>query len=318
MFRPTRLLVAFALVVALAGCSAPGGSASGGSAPGGSATGSSPATASAGSAIPSAPVSPSSGPTTPTAEPTPSASASAVTGTMVVRNYYFLDDVSGGNPGLVPVERTVPKSVAVARAALTTLLAGPSDSERSAKPPIATWIPDGSELLGIEVAGGTATVDLSGTFTSTRGTFAVGGRYAQVVYTLTQFPTVDRVVFRIDGAATTAFSPSTRTTFRDTYQPPMFVDGPAWGAALPAGGRATGSANVFEAQFRLALLDARAKTLLDRPVLATCGSGCWGTFSVVVAYQVSVAQTGTLRVWDPSEQDGSPQNVREYPVTLAP
>ena len=313
MSRPTRLLFAIALVVALTGCSSPGAGT-----PGGSAVGASPATASPSSENPSAPASPNAASSTPTAEPAGSASASPVTATMVVRNYHFLEDASGGNPALVPVERTVPKSVAVARAALTTLLAGPSDSERSAKPPVVTWIPDGTELLGIEVSGGTATVDLSGTFTSNREAFAVGGRFAQVVYTLTQFPTVDRVVFRIDGTAATGFSPATRATFRDAYQPPMFVDGPAWGAGLPAGGRVAGSANVFEAQFRLAVLDAKGKTLLDRPVLATCGTGCWGTFSVTVAYHVTVAQIGTLRVWDPSEQDGSPQNVREYPVKLAP
>jgi hypothetical protein len=237
---------------------------------------------------------------------------------MVVRDYYFLDDASGGNPGLVPVLRTVPKSAAVARAALTTLLEGPTAAEAEATPPIATWIPDGTELVDVEVSGGTATVELSSPFAAGPDTHPLRGRLAQVVYTLTQFATVDHVVVTVDGNRLTPAPSASRATYRDTYQPPMFVDQPAWGAALGNGGKVSGAANVFEAQFRLALLDANDRTLLDRPVHATCGSGCWGTFSLTVAYKVATAQTGMLRVWDPSEKDGSPENIREYPVQLAP
>ena len=37
-----------------------------------------------------------------------------------------------------------------------------------------------------------------------------------------------------------------------------------------------------------------------------------------VAYTVPKAQWGTLRVWDGSAKDGTPENVREYPVWLTP
>lgn len=312
------VLLTFLTAVALAACSAPAGGAPGSPSP----DGSSPSAAATGTESPTAspPASPSELPSSvPSAEsPSSQPSGSGPAGTMTVRNYYFLDDATGGDPGLVPVLRTVPKSSAVARAAITALLAGPTTSEAGAKPPIVSWIPDGTRLLGIGVSGGTATVDLSSTFTAHNATFSVGGRIAQVVYTLTQFPTVDRVVVKVGGTEIAALSPATRATFRDTYQPPMFVDLPAWGAALDDGGRVAGSANVFEAQFRIALLDAKGDTLFDRPVLATCGSGCWGTFSLTASYTVPSAQTGTLRVWDPSEIDGSPQNVREYPVRLTP
>jgi hypothetical protein len=52
--------------------------------------------------------------------------------------------------------------------------------------------------------------------------------------------------------------------------------------------------------------------------MATCGTGCRGTFDVTIAYDVAKAQWGTLRVWDGSAKDGSPENVREYPVWLTP
>ena len=59
---------------------------------------------------------------------------------------------------------TVPKSSATATAAVTALLAGPSAKERAAVPPIKTLIPAGTKLLGIQISGGLATVDLSADF----------------------------------------------------------------------------------------------------------------------------------------------------------
>jgi germination protein M len=252
---------------------------------------------------------------------------------MIVRAYFLLHDTRGEDPALVPVLRTVPKSAATASAAMKALLAGPSAKERAAKPPIETLIPAGSKLLGIEISGGLATVDLSAEFASVspdsawdQGSFELRGRLAQVVYTLTQFTTVDRVNFKLDGKPVKVFSsekialdkPVTRATYRDRFLPPIFVDRPAWGAALLTPGRVTGLANVFEAQFRMALLDRNDKVLVDVPVLATAGTGTWGRFDVTLSYDVSTAQWGTLRVWDISEADGHAIAVREYPVYLRP
>ena len=261
---------------------------------------------------------------------------------MIVRAYFLLHDTSGEDPVLVPVLRTVPKSTATAQAAMKALLAGPSAKERAARPQIETLIPVGSKLLGIEITGGLATVDLSAKFASVSpddawdlGSFSLHGRLAQVVYTLSQFSTVDRVNFKLEGKPVTVLfgmaspddgssekialdRPVTRATYRERYLPLIFVDRPAWGAALQNPGRVTGLANVFEAQFRVALLDHNDKVLIDAPVLATCGTGCWGRFDVTLPYDVSKAQWGTLRVWDISEYSGRPAAVREYPVYLRP
>ena len=86
--------------------------------------------------------------------------------------------------------------------------------------------------------------------------------------------------------------PVTRATYRDHYLPLIFVDRPAWGAALLNPGRVTGLANVNEAQFRIALLDRNDKVLVDVPVLASCGTGCWGTFDVTLSYHVSSGPVG--------------------------
>ncbi|MGP1675237.1 MAG: GerMN domain-containing protein, partial [Candidatus Limnocylindrales bacterium] len=196
---------------------------------------------------------------------------------MIVRAYFFLDDAAGGDSALVPVLRTLPKSKAAAKAAMRMLLAGPSAKERGASPRLRTMIPGDTALLGITISDGLATVDLSGDFASGGGTFSLRGRLAQVVYTLTQFSTVDRVNFRLDGKPVTVFSsegillpkPVARATYRADFVPAIFVDRPAWGAALLSPGHVTGLANVFEAQFRVALLDRRGRVLVDRAVMAT-------------------------------------------------
>jgi hypothetical protein len=80
----------------------------------------------------------------------------------------------------------------------------------------------------------------------------------------------------------------------------------------------SGLANVFEAQFRVQLLDGNGNTLADKPVMASCGTGCWGTWKTSISYSVLKAQWGTLRVYDLSAKDGAPENVTDYPVWLTP
>jgi germination protein M len=261
---------------------------------------------------------------TPGSSAPPSASpAPTPADTMIVRVYFVL----GGEPGtegLVPLLRVVPKSVAVGSAAMNELLAGPTAAEAGDRT-ITTAIPSGTRLLGLTVKDGVATVDLSSEFESGGGSAGLRYRLGQVVYTLTQFSTVTSVLFQVDGQTVTVFGsegilldgPVTRAAYADLL-PAIFVDRPAYGAALGNPGRVTGNANVFEATFRMAVLDASGKTLTDEQVMATCGTGCRGTFDVTLKYSVAKAQWGTLRAYDLSAKDGSPENLRDYPVWLTP
>ena len=282
-------------------------------------------------ATPSIPPSPSASPsgspvtspsTSPSASPSGPASPSAPTETMIVRAYYVL----AGNPGvegLVPTLRVVPKNAGVARAAMTALL--DSATIRDSYEQISTAIPPTTKLLGISIKNGVATVDLSSDFESTGGSASSMYRLGQVVYTLTQFSTVRSVLFQVEGRTVTTFGsegivldgPQSRTDFEDLL-PSMFVDRPAFGAAANNPARITGTANVFEATFRVALLDSSKKVLVDKMTMATCGTGCRGTFDVTLQYDVPKAQWGTLRVYFGSAVDGSPEDIRDYPVWLTP
>ncbi len=100
--------------------------------------------------------------------------------------------------------------------------------------------------------------------------------------------------------------------------PAIFVDRPAWGASLGNPGRVSGLANVFEATFQVELRNAAGKVLAEKTVMASCGTGCWGTFATDLGYTVAKAQYGTLRVFDRSAKDGTPENVTQYRVWLTP
>jgi germination protein M len=241
--------------------------------------------------------------------------------TMVIRAYFVLDgDV--GVEGLVPTLREVPETTAVARAAMETLLRGEilADYDR-----LASAIPAGTRLLGLTIRDGIATVDLSREFESGGGSASAFRRLGQVVYTLTQFPTVRAVLFQVEGKTVTTFGsegivlegPQARDDFEDLL-PSIFVDRPAYGAAIGNPARVTGNANVFEASFRIQIIDGSGQTMQDDHAMASCGTGCRGTFDLTIPYTVPKAQWGTLRVFYGSAQDGSPQDIRDYPIWLTP
>ncbi len=241
---------------------------------------------------------------------------------MIVRAYYVLaGDV--GVEGLVPTLRVVPKTSGVARAAMEALL--DSGTIRDAYRDISSAIPVGTKLLAISIRNGVATVDLSREFESGGGSASALNRLGQVVFTLTQFSTVRAVLGQVEGRTVTTFGsegivldgPQARSDFADLL-PSIFVDRPAFGAAAGNPARVTGNANVFEASFRIAILDGAGKTLVDQHAMATCGTGCRGTFDVTLKYTVAKAQWGTLRVYFGSAKDGSPQDIRDYPVWLTP
>jgi germination protein M len=251
--------------------------------------------------------------------------SSTPAGTTVVRAYFLLDDGAGAAPTLVPVLRSVPQTTGVARAAMNALLGGPSSSESSATHPVSSSMPAGVTLLGISIASNVATVDLSSTFASGGSTAVQISRAAQVVYTVTQFGNVTGVKFEVEGAplavpdgtGTVRSSAVGRAQYRERL-PEIFVDRPAYGAAIGNPARVTGLTDVFEATFRVRLVDGSGRTLVDRQVMASCGSGCWGTFDVTLDYAVPNAQWGTLRVYNPSAKDGSPEDIRDEPVWLTP
>ena len=246
-------------------------------------------------------------------DPAPTGSPAAAT---TVRAYFILGSHTDDS-GLVPVLREVPATGDPAKAAMTALLAGPAGPELAADPAMYSWIPAGTKLVDLTIADGVATASFSKEF-GAPSSDAYQGELAQVVYTFTQFPTITGVQIRVDGQLIVYSMPPLARVQFTKFLPPIWVDEPAWGGTLGNPAHVSGLTDVFEAQFRIEILDAAGHSLADQPATASCGSGCWGTFDVSVPYTVATAQQGTLRVYDLSAKDGSREHVVDYPVSLTP
>lgn len=212
----------------------------------------------------------------------------------------------------------------VGTAAMEDLLAGPTPLE--ARAGVTTVIPAGTRLLGLTVSKGVATVDLSSEFESGGGSASMSARLAQVACTLDQFPTVKGVSFELDGQPVDVFSgegivldhPVRCRDYQDLL-PVILVEHPSIGQRVESGITVSGSANVFEANVTVRVLDAGGTELSRGFTTATCGTGCRGTFSMDVDFEVTHEQAGTIVISDDDAAGtGTPPHEVRIPVTLMP
>ncbi len=241
-------------------------------------------------------------------------------GVPVPRPLYELWFAGGDALWLVLTHETGEPTQGVLAAALTRLLEGPASSGQT------TAIPDGTRLLGVDIDDGVATVDLSSEFESGGGSYSMFMRLAQVVYTATQFDTVRAVQFHLDGEPVDVFSgegivldkPLMRKDYEELLSP-IVVEAPTGLEPVTSPLVVSGTSNVFEANVTLRLLDENGKELIGTFTTATCGTGCRGTFTTTLAFDVDKAQFGTLIVQDDdADGDGKPSYKVEIPLRLEP
>jgi hypothetical protein len=225
---------------------------------------------------------------------------------------------------LTAVRRMHAPTQLVATAAVTALLDGPTSQERGAG--FTSAVPDDTRLLGIGIRDGVATVDLTSEYQSGGGALSMQTRLGQVVYTLTQFPTVQKVRFRLDGSPVNVFSsegivldhPVGRSDYADLL-PAIVVDTPAADDRIASPATVSGTANVFEANVTIEILNADGKVVGKTFTTASCGTGCRGDYSVPVTYKVAKQQPGTVVVHDDDAAGtGAPAHSVRVPVTLTP
>jgi hypothetical protein len=239
------------------------------------------------------------------AQPADAAPTPATGRTVTVQLWFTRDGM------IVPTRRIRPYTLATSRLAMTELVAGPSRAEAAAG--MASAVPPDTAVTIAGISGGVATVSFPPAFYAV-GRAAVRLRQAQVVYTLTQFPSVSRVALQSAGEPVAA--PVRRSDYADLL-PLIVVSDPVVGQRVSSPVTVTGTANVFEATVSLRLLDASGREIATRFTTATCGSGCRGSWSVSVPYRLGRTQRGTVQVYEVSAKDGSRQHVVNVPVTLA-
>jgi hypothetical protein len=183
---------------------------------------------------------------------------------------------------LLAVTREVESGNAVGAAALRALA---EDADSEVPPNLSVVLADGNA----EVAGS----DLS------------PAALAQVVYTLTQFPTVKSV------------NGKTRADV-EGFVPQILVEHPTADETVTSPIHVTGNANTFEATFEYDLKDASGKVIAHHFETATSGSGQRGTFDFEIPFTVVSEQDGTLVLFESSAENGARIHVREIPLRLSP
>jgi germination protein M len=227
--------------------------------------------------------------------PTPTLTAGEQPGTMRVLVYFL-------RGGLVAASsREVPHTVTIARAAIESLLAGPTARER--KIGFYTDIPAGTQLIAVTLDDQVLTIELSQQLNHTAS--------AEVAYTASQFASVKEV--EIVGGSEPSGS-VTRATFEDVA-PAILVERPSPFEQVSSPLRVSGTANTFEATLQLELLSSTGKLLAEKTVTATFGTGTRGTFDATLAFS-SAPGAATLVAFEYSAKNGSRINVIRIPLEL--
>lgn len=237
---------------------------------------------------------------------------------------YFLRDGRIGS-AVRPIAE-LPQDISIWDASLIALFAGPRDDEHAAG--LRTALLPATALaapVALDANTGVATVDLHAAFVQDmagRASAEIPWRMAQIVATLTQFPEIAAVAFRLDGQPlpgrtatgeeTTA--PTTRADIED-LTPLILLERPGVWQQVASPLRLTGTANTFEAVVSWRLVDRDGAEIGSGWFMATSGSGIRGTFDETIPVDAAPGRA-TLVLFEESAMDGSPVNVVSIPIEI--
>lgn len=219
-----------------------------------------------------------------------------------------------GNPALVPV--TLEVTSLDPDAEFTDALAALGTDLPEG---LVNTIPSSVSVVSTQVDGEIITVDMNEAFLDgAGGLLADMTMLNQLIYTLTYSSPDADVLFTVSGQPVEAFGiegltltePVGRDAFLDQLhvinitEPIVETDG-GWSIA--------GVANVFEATLVLKVIDGDGVVNHEEFVTASCGTGCWGDFEVVLDSNLIVPGESSIQLLQYSAQDGSPVDV----VTVA-
>ena len=141
---------------------------------------------------------------------------------------------------------------------------------------------------------------------------------------LTATPTKPTTPLTSPTAAQTPSPPApspTRPTTPTAGQPQPNIEmtAPTEGQRIRSPVRVTGRARVFEGNVLVVVKDRNGVVLVQTPVQASVGAPGWGTFDAQVGFRSPGSeQPGSVEVFSPNRQDGSPENTVTVKVVLTP
>lgn len=241
--------------------------------------------------------------TTTTTEPATTTTAPSTigeTGETVMITPYFIRDGK-----IIAGQQRAIEGPTVGLESMNALIAGTNDLE--AQLGLVTGIAKNVKVTTITVSDGVATIDLNRPFETAN----TRPQVAQVVFTLTQFESVDAVKFLIDGQpnGATGVMPISRADLEDVT-PAVLVDSPTPGATVGPKFAFTGSANTFEANVPWNVVDQSGTVIAQGAATATSGNGVRGDFTATIDLGTYRGAAELVTWVDNMESGGREQEIR--------
>lgn len=220
---------------------------------------------------------------------------------------------------LVREVHQVDKSAEVAQAALNELIKGT---------PITTGayrvLPADTKILGIKIDQGLATVDFSAEVLKANvGASGEALGITSIVNTITEFPTVQKVSFTVDGSVAKGqdwwghvglYEQPFKRDLSKVNEPVIWVTAPVINQVISSPLKISGSARVFEATVSFRLKDSNGSVIAQGFATASEGAPGRGAFQADLAFKAAAAGKGQLEVFWASPKDGSDLDKVTIPV----
>jgi len=238
--------------------------------------------------------------------------------TMPVAVYYM--KTTDRDMYLVREVHEVPRTEDAARAALEELIRGNPQTEDAAR-----ILPPETKIRKIVVEDGLATVDFSrDVLEANVGAAGEALGIQSIVNTLTEFPEIERVAFRVEGGLDERAmdwwghvglheQPFSRD-LSSVWEPAIWVTSPRPGDKVKSPLKVEGSARVFEAAVSLRLTGDGGQKLAETCAMATAGAPERGDFTAELTFSAPAGGQGKLEVFWNSPKDGSEVDKVEIPV----
>ncbi len=191
-------------------------------------------------------------------------------------------------------------------------------------PGAARVLPLATEIRGINIKDGLATVDFSKEVLEANvGASGEALGIQSIVNTLTEFPEIEKVSFTVEGKTDEAMDwwghvglyqqPFSRN-LSIVYEPAIWVDSPTSGQKVASPLEVSGSARVFEATVNIRLVDNIGKTIAEGFTTASEGAPGRGDFKYSLEFNDASPGQGELEVFWTSPKDGKELDKVSVPV----
>ena len=252
---------------------------------------------------------------------------------MKVNLYYIKETTVNGGQGvqdnqadgeksyyLVRETHTIPKTEAVAKAALEELLKNDAQTEGA----FVSFRED-QRIIGVDIENGVATVNLSPEYllqeqSGNAETYSI----LAMVNTLTEFPSIEEVKFLVDGEeaqvgglAGIKVPEKLVRNLSLVLEPEIWINTPEDGAVLSGNKiRIEGSAMVFEKTLHYKLEDKDGNVLVEDFLTMSEGSDMRGIFDFEIEVPETDASEFKLSLYGASGKDGSPTGLVTHTFTI--